>query len=113
MHGNSDPYNHEMWWTFGHQNTTIIHLIAKLNRLRHWMIKTDSDYLTQQRSMLSTTTTSTVIQKGSVISVITNISSPVGDWRSFRDVTGFDAILASKYHCALQAQRYNHGASIR
>ena len=112
MHGNSDPYNREALWPSGYQNTTAVHLIAKLNRLRQWMIKTDNAYLTQRTSILSTTATSIAIRRGSVISVITNIGSPVGDWRSFRDVADFDVILASKYQCArlysLQAQRSNH-----
>ena len=50
--------------------------------------------------------------KGFIILVITNIGSPAGDWRSFRDVADFDVILASKYQCtrlySLQVQRYNY-----
>jgi len=71
--------------------------IAKLNRLRQWMIKTDSRYLTQQTSILSTTATSIAIQKGYVTSAITNIVSPVRDWPSFRDVADFNILLAAKY----------------
>jgi alpha-amylase len=97
MHGNSDPYNREALWPSGYQNTTAVNLIAKLNRLRQWMIKTDSDYLAQRTSILSTTATSIAIQKGSVISIITNIGSPVRDWRSFRDVADFNILLAAKY----------------
>jgi len=63
MHGNSDPYNREALWPSGYQNTTTVYLISKLNRLRQWMIKTDSQYLTQQTSILSTTATSIAIQK--------------------------------------------------
>ena len=55
MHGNSDPYNREALWPYGYQNTTTVHLITKLNRLRRWMIKTDSNYLTRRASILSTT----------------------------------------------------------
>ena len=112
MHGNSDPYNREALWPSGYQNTTTVHLITKLNRLRQWMIKTDSNYLAQRASILSTTATSIAIQKGSTISVITNIGSPVGHWRSFRDIADFDIPIASKYQRAciysLQAQRANH-----
>jgi alpha-amylase len=80
MHGNSDPNNREALWPSGYQNNTAVQLITKLNRLRQWMIKTDSNYLTQRASILSTTTTDIVVQKGSVISVITNIGSPVRAW---------------------------------
>jgi len=112
MHGNSDPFNREALWPSGYQNTTAVQLIAKLNKLRQWMIKTDSDYLTQRTSILSTTATSIAIQKGSVISVITNIGSPVRASRSVRDVADFDIPLAAKYQRAclysLQPQRTNH-----
>ena len=94
-HVNFGIYNREALWTSGHQNTTAVHLIAKLNRLRQWMIKRDSDYLTRRMSILSTTASSIAIQKGSIISIITNIGSPVGDRRSFRDIAEFDIILAS------------------
>jgi len=97
MHGNSDPYNREALWPSGYQNTTTVYLISKLNRLRQWMIKTDSQYLTQQTSILSTTATSIAIQKGYVTSVMTNIGSPVRDWPSFRDVADFNILLAAKY----------------
>ena len=90
MHGNSDLYNREALWPSGYQNTTTVYLIAKLNRLRQWMIKTDSQYLTHQRYTLSTTTTSIVTQKGYVTSVMTNIGSPVRDWPSFRGVADFN-----------------------
>ena|SRR5258708_34278357 len=79
MHGDSDPHNREALWPSGYQNTTAVQLIAKLNKLRQWMIEIDSNYLTQRTSILSTTTTDIVIQKGSVISVVTNIGSPVRD----------------------------------
>lgn len=77
MHGNSDPYNREALWPSGYPNTTTVQLISKLNRLRQWMIEIDSKYLTQRTSILSTTTTDIVVQKGFVISVVTNIGSPV------------------------------------
>jgi len=93
MHGNSDPYNREALWPSGYQNTTTAYLISKLNRLRRWMIKTDSQYLKQRTSILLTTATSTAIQKGYVTSVMTNIGSPVRDWPSFCDVADF---LAAK-----------------
>ena len=79
------------------------------------MIKRVSDYLTRRMSILSTMASSIAIQKGS-ISVITTIGSPVGDWRSFRDIAEFDIISASKYQRArlysLQAQRSNHWVNI-
>ena len=116
MHGNSDPYNRETLWPSGYQNTTAVRLIAKLNTLRQWMIKTNKTYLTQRKSILSSTATGSAIQNGSVISVITNIDSPVRDWRSFRDVADFNVLLAAKYQHAclysLQAQRPNHRVSI-
>ena len=93
-----------------------MHLIAKLNTLRQWMIKTDNTYLTQRTSILSSTVTGIAIQKGSVISVITNIGSPVRHWRSFRGVAEFGVLLAAKYQHArlysLQVQRSNHRVSI-
>ena len=108
MHVNYGIYNREALWTSGYQNASAVHLIAKLNRLRQWMIKRDSDYLTRRMSILSTTASSIATQKGSTISVITTISSLVGDWRSFRGIAEFDIILASKYQRArlysLQAQ---------
>ena len=56
----------------GYLDTRIPPLcVLSLNRLRQWMIKTDSDYLTQGTSILSTTTTGIAIQKEPVISVIT------------------------------------------
>jgi len=96
MHGDSDPYNREALWPSGYQNTTTVYLISKLNRLRQWMIKTDSQYLTQQTSILSTTATGIAIQKGYVTSVMTNIVSPVRDWPSLRDVADFNILLAAK-----------------
>ena len=67
-------------------NTTAVHIVDHGNQHRH--------------------------SKGFIILVITNIGSPVGDWRSFRDVANFDVILASKYQCvrlySLQAQRSNY-----
>ena len=76
-YGNSDPDNREGLWPSRYQNTTAVRLITKVNTLRQWMIKTDNTYLTQRTSILSTTTTGIAIQKGSVISVITTIGSPV------------------------------------
>ena len=61
--------------------------VFSLNRLHQWMIKTDSDYLTQGNSILSTTTTGIAIQKESIISIITNIGSPV------RDCTGDCSVM--------------------
>ena len=52
MHGNSDPYNREALQPSGYQNTIAVRLIAKLNTLRQWMIKTDNTYLTQRTSIL-------------------------------------------------------------
>jgi alpha-amylase len=46
MHDNSNPYNRETLWPSGYQNTTAVHLIAKLSRPCQWMIKMDGDYLT-------------------------------------------------------------------
>ncbi len=115
-HGNSDPYHRKALWSSGYQSTSSVHLIAKLNRPRHWVIKTDGDYLTQRTSTLLTTATSIAIQKGSTISPITNIDLSVGKWRWFRDVADFDILLASKYQhsrlYSLQVQRYNHQVSI-
>lgn len=79
MDGSSDPYNREALWPSGYRNTTAVQLISKLNKLRQWMIEIDSNYLTQRTSILSTTTTDIVVQKGSVISIVTNIGSPVRD----------------------------------
>ena len=116
MHGNSDPNNREALWPFVYQNTTAVRLVANLNTLRQWMIKTDNDYLTQRTSILSTTTTGIAIQKGSLISVITNIGSPVRDRRSFHDVVAFGVLLIAKCQHArlysLQVQCPNHRVSI-
>jgi alpha-amylase len=112
MHGSADPYNREALWPSGYQNTTAVQLISKLNKLRHWVIKTDSNYLTQRTSILSTTATDIIIQKGPVISVMTNIGSPVRDRQSFRNVADFYISLATKCQRArlytLRAQRTNY-----
>jgi alpha-amylase len=89
MHGNIDPYNHEALWPSGYQNTTAVQLITKLNKLCQWMIKTDSNCLTQQMPILSTTATNIIIQKGPVISVITNISLPEHYPQLFHHITDF------------------------
>lgn len=112
MHGNSDPYNREALWPSGYQNNTAVQLIAKLNKLRQWMIQTDSSYLTQRTSILSTTATDIVVQKGYVISVITNIGSPVRNERSFHKFADPYVHVAAKSQrgClhSLRAQRADH-----
>ena len=112
MHGNGDIYNREALWPSGYQNTATVRLIAKLNTLRQWMIKMDNTCLMQRTSILSSTATGIAIQKGSVISIITNIGLPVRDWRSSCGVADFGVLSAAKYQhpClySLQAQRHNH-----
>lgn len=74
------------------------------------MIETDSDYLAPGTSVLSTTATSIAIPKGSAVSVITNIGSPVGNRRLFSEVADIDVLFfASKYQRPVYTP-YKHNA---
>lgn len=78
--GGVDPYNREALWPSEYANTTAYQLITRLNKLRSWMIKTDEEnYLRvgNGTNVLAVTREAMAVVKGSVISIVTSIGSPV------------------------------------
>ena len=52
-------------------------MIAKLNKFRNFMISSSSSWVTTQVEVLSSTPQSIMFTKGPVITVLTNVGSPV------------------------------------
>ncbi len=52
-------------------------MIAKLNQFRNFMISSSSSWVTTQMEVLSATSQSIMFTKGPVITVLTNVGSPV------------------------------------
>ncbi|KAJ7043269.1 alpha-amylase [Mycena alexandri] len=73
--GNADPFNREALWPSNYTNTTSYQLMTTLNQLRNYMINT-TDWATQKTNVLTSDQHGIAFQKGSVITVLTNIGSP-------------------------------------
>ncbi|EJD02103.1 alpha-amylase [Fomitiporia mediterranea MF3/22] len=76
FHGSSDPFNREPLWPSGYANTTSYQLVSTLNQFRNFLVNT-SDFATQPMKVLASNDAALAINKGNVISVVTNVGSPV------------------------------------
>lgn len=69
--------NREALWPSNYQQTNAYKLIATLNHLRNYLVST-SDWAKQETQLMTTGPEGVAIMKGPVISILTNIGSPVG-----------------------------------
>ena len=76
FHGASDPWNREPLWPSGYQQTATMQYITMLNTLRNSLIQT-SDWASEPAQIIAYTNSTLFLAKGFVISVMTNIGSPV------------------------------------
>ncbi|KAJ7349293.1 glycoside hydrolase family 13 protein [Mycena albidolilacea] len=73
--GAADPYNREPLWPSNYTNTTSYQLMTTLNQLRTYMINT-TDWATQKTNVITTNQNGIALQKGEVVSILTNIGAP-------------------------------------
>ncbi|KAF8644131.1 hypothetical protein AX16_008659 [Volvariella volvacea WC 439] len=73
--GAGDPYNREALWPSGYAETYTYKLMAKLNRVRNYLVSS-TDWLDQETRIISSNDHAIAISKGHVITVATNIGSP-------------------------------------
>ncbi|KAI0798094.1 alpha-amylase [Abortiporus biennis] len=76
FHGSADPWNREPLWTSNYTNSSAYEMIASLNQFRNFLINSTSDWLQSRTDVLTTSDVGIAIQKGDVISILTNIGSP-------------------------------------
>ncbi|TDL27217.1 alpha-amylase [Rickenella mellea] len=80
--GNADPWNREPLWPSNYANTSTYALISTLNQaggpplLRNFL-GSSSNWLKSETQILTATTKGIALSKGNVITVLTNIGSPV------------------------------------
>lgn len=68
--------NREALWPSHYTKTDAYKLISTLNQLRNFLVAT-TDWAKQETQMLTAAPEGVVIMKGPVISILTNIGSPV------------------------------------
>ncbi|KAJ7184194.1 alpha-amylase [Mycena filopes] len=73
--GNADPYNREPLWPSNYTNTSTYTLMSTLNQMRNHLVNT-TDWATQKTDVLTSNPHGIAIQKGKVITILTNIGSP-------------------------------------
>ncbi|KAG9016069.1 hypothetical protein FRB93_011543 [Tulasnella sp. JGI-2019a] len=76
FHGAADPMNREPLWPSGYASTPTMQFIQILNQLRNQLVNA-SDWATQPAQIISSTNSTIFLAKGYVLSVMTNIGSPV------------------------------------
>ncbi|KAI5124072.1 hypothetical protein M0805_003899 [Coniferiporia weirii] len=99
FHGASDPYNREPLWPSNYAKSAGYNLTTTLNQFRNFLVNS-SDWATQQMQVLTSNDVALAINKGNVISVVTNIGSPPMNV-SIPVYTGFDSstILVEVLSC--------------
>jgi len=75
LKGDADPDNRGPLWTSGYTKTTAYNYTAILNQLRNHLVNS-TDWATTPTKVLSTQANGTVIMKGDVVTILTNIGSP-------------------------------------
>nr|GAT52123.1 Not1-domain-containing protein [Mycena chlorophos] len=73
--GNADPYNREPLWPSNYTNTTTYQLMTTFNTLRNYLVN-NSDWATQPTNVLTSNLHGIALQKGQVVTVLTNIGAP-------------------------------------
>ncbi|KAG6334459.1 hypothetical protein ID866_4637 [Astraeus odoratus] len=76
LDGFADPYNRAPLWPSNYANTTAYQLVTTLNKFRNFLAQ-NSTWLYSSAEPLTVSEYGLAIMKGNVVSVMTNIGSPV------------------------------------
>ncbi|KAG6909822.1 hypothetical protein DXG01_015095 [Tephrocybe rancida] len=74
--GSADPFNREPLWTSNYVKTATYELMSTLNKLRNFFVNT-TNWASQETHILGMSEYGIAVMKGDIISVLTNIGSPV------------------------------------